>query len=324
MTRVVNVVFVLASDVQLLDVAGPAQVFSTIGAVTDTSCELRYVADTEIVASHQGLPLHAETDWPVLTAEDLVVVPGWQIGTAGRLPQPVSDALLVRIAHHHRRGGQVMSVCSGAFALAAAGLLDGHRATTHHAIQDRLVELYPRVRLVRDVLYVSDDRIHTSAGIASGIDLALNHVCDRLGARVAARIARAMVVYARRNGTQPQDSVMLRHRDHLDNLVHQAQDVIDERYAERLPLASLATQLAVSERTLTRAFVRALGITPLRYQQAIRRERAELLIGSGSTVEAAAWEVGFEDARMLRRLRSSHPHPVLPRGQSGGGRSVFR
>ncbi len=300
-----KVVFLLAQDVHLLDVAGPSQVFSMVNNVSGISWNQIYLADTSTVVSHQGLLLHAGTEWPKLAVEDLVVVPGWHIGSASRLSQPMSDALLDRVAIHHRKGGEVMSVCAGAFALGAAGLLAERRATTHHTIQDRLAELYPRVRLVRDVLYVSDDRIHTSAGIASGIDLALNLISERLGARVAARAAREMVVYARRNGTEPQLSVMLRHRGHLDDLVHQAQDLIDERYVEKLPLADLAEAIAVSERTLTRAFVRTLGVTPLRYQQAIRLERAELLIASGSSVEAAAREVGFEEARMLRRLRSS-------------------
>jgi transcriptional regulator GlxA family with amidase domain len=96
---------------------------------------------------------------------------------------------------------------------------------------------------------------------------------------------------------------MLRHRDHLNDLAHRVQDVIDARYADRLPLTDLAGQIGVSERTLTRIFTAATGLTPLRYQQLLRLERAEHLIGHGTTVESAARTVGFEDARMLRRLR---------------------
>jgi transcriptional regulator GlxA family with amidase domain len=196
-----------------------------------------------------------------------------------------------------------MSVCAGALALAATGLLDDRRATTHHELQDELARRHPRVQVVRDVLFVSQDRVHTSAGIASGIDLALHLVTRRHGPAVAARVARSMVVYARRNGREPQESVMLRHRDHLDDLVHRVQDLIDTRFRETLPLEVLARSVDVSERTLTRAFTRAVGTTPLRYQQQVRVERALLLIGSGATVEGAAREVGFEDSRMLRRLR---------------------
>lgn len=299
MTRVL---FVLPPGVHLLDLSGPAQAFASVwedGPVY----ELLYVAAQREVASRQGLGLVAETVWPELAPEDLVVIPGWGVGEAP-VEQPVVDWLLDRIGQHHDAGGTVVSVCAGAFALAATGLLDGRRATTHHSLQDELQRRHPQVHVVRDVLFVSEDRLHTSAGIASGIDLALHLIADRHGPATAARVARSMVVYARRNGLQPQESVMLRHRDHLDDLVHRTQDVIDERYADLLPLAELAAGVAVSERTLTRAFTSAVGLTPLRYQQQVRLERAELLIGAGTMVEVAARTVGFEDARMLRRLRA--------------------
>ncbi len=144
----------------------------------------------------------------------------------------------------------------------------------------------------------------TSAGIASGIDLALHLVAGRHGPAVAAQVARDMVVYARRNGHEPQASAMFRHRSHLDDTVHRAQDLIDTRFDRPLPLPHLASAVGVSERTLTRLFSRATGLTPLRYQQTLRLERAEHLISHGATVDAAAHSVGFEDARMLRRLRT--------------------
>ena len=154
------------------------------------------------------------------------------------------------------------------------------------------------------MLYVLDGRVVTSAGIASGIDLALHLVATAHGPAAAARIAREMVVYARRNGDEPQASAMLRHRSHLSDAVHRVQDLIDSRFTERLPLAGLAAASGISQRTLTRRFAAATGLTPLRYQQLLRAERAEHLIGHGVTVESAARAVGFEDARMLRRLRA--------------------
>jgi transcriptional regulator GlxA family with amidase domain len=158
--------------------------------------------------------------------------------------------------------------------------------------------------VVRDVLYVVDGRLITSAGIASGIDLALYLMATRHGPAVAAKIARTMVVYARRNGDEQQASAMLRHRWHLSDTVHRVQDLIEGRLAERLPLADLARTAGCSERTVTRRFAGATGMTPLRYQELLRVERAEHLIGQGMTVESAARTVGFEDARMLRRLRA--------------------
>jgi transcriptional regulator GlxA family with amidase domain len=299
--RARTVVFVLAPGLHLLDLAGPAQVFSS-ASDHGAPYSLSYVGDEETVATHQGLPLQTSTRWPDLGADDLVVVPGWRIGD-GPPPMPLSREMLGRIADHHERGGRVVSVCAGAFALARAGLLDGRRATTHHDVQEDLARLHPRVHVVEDVLYVSDDRVYSSAGIASGIDLALHLVALDHGPAVAARVARTMVVYARRNGSAAQASAMLRHRDHLADVVHRAQDVIDAEFRRSLPLGELASSVGVSERTLTRSFKEATGTTPLRYQQELRVERAGHLVEQGWTHESAAHEVGFSDARMLRRLR---------------------
>ncbi len=301
-----RIVFLLVPGVHLLDLAGPAQVFGTAAAFGHPY-ELHYVAERESVLSAQGLPLQAGTVWPELGVDDLLVVPGWHVpdDPDPTLPLPLGPASLEALRAHHATGGTVASVCAGTQALGAAGLLDGRRCTTHHDLQDELARRHPRAHVVRDVLFTTDDRVVTSAGIASGIDLALHLVAGRHGPAVAAQVARDMVVYARRNGHEPQASAMLRHRSHLDDSVHRVQDLIDARFAEALPLSRLAAAGGVSERTLTRAFSRATGgLTPLRYQQALRLERAEHLISHGATVEAAARDVGFDDARMLRRLRS--------------------
>lgn len=298
-----RIVFFLVPNVHLLDLAGPAQVFST---ARDLGYDygLRYVAEAPDVPTAQGLPVRADVAWPDLRPDDVILVPGWRSPRRSAEP-PLSPASQRVLRSHHAAGGTVASVCSGADALGAAGLLDGRRYTTHHALTDMMAARYPTSSIVRDVLYVEDDRVITSAGIASGIDLCLHLVAVDCGAVAAARVAREMVVYARRNGDELQDSVMLRHRAHLNDLGHRVQDVIDSRFAERLPLRMLAADVGVSERTLTRAFTAATGLTPLRYQQLLRLERAEHLIGHGSTVEAAARAVGFDDARMLRRLRHS-------------------
>ncbi|OZM70974.1 AraC family transcriptional regulator [Amycolatopsis antarctica] len=293
-----RVVFLLVPRLHLLDLAGPAQVFST-AADLGHDYRLSYVAEEAEVPTAQGLPLRAQTRWPELGPEDLVVVPGWRSTVRVR----VGAGSLARLRAHHALGGTVASVCAGADALGQAGLLDGRRCTTHHVLQDELARRYPAATVVRDVLYVIDGRIVTAAGIASGIDLALHLVAGREGPGVAARIARSMVVYARRNGDDQQSSAMLRHRSHLRDEVHRVQDLIDARFTGRLPLPELARATGCSERTLTRSFVDATGTTPLRYQQTLRLERAEHLIGAGATVESAARSVGFADARMLRRLR---------------------
>lgn len=299
MTRVV---FLLLPKLHLLDLAGPAQAFST-AADLGLGYTAHYVAETEEVTSAQGLPLRAATAWPDLGPRDLVLVPGWRSpGTAGG-PRLSADQVR-RLREHHDRGGTVGSVCSGAFALGQAGLLDGRRCTTHHELQDELARRFPSATVLRDRLFVTDARVVTSAGIASGIDLALHLIATRHGPAVAARIARGMVVYARRGGEASQESAMLRHRSHLSDAVHRVQDVIDARFDQPLRLTDLAAGAGVSERTLTRLFNGATGMTPLRYQSVLRLERAEHLIAQGDTVETAARVVGFADARMLRRLRA--------------------
>jgi transcriptional regulator GlxA family with amidase domain len=298
---VTEVVFLLAPRVHLLDLAGPAQAFST-AAEFGQAYRLHYVGEQEEVPTQQGVPLKVTTRWPQLSRDDLVVVPGWRVPGRGH-DRKFGAETGERLKAHHDRGGQVASICAGAFALGHAGLLDGRRCTTHHDLQDELAQRFPRACVVRDVLYVVDGPVVSSAGIASGIDLSLHLLARRHGPGFAARVAREMVVYARRNGDEQQTSAMLRYRSHIHDVVHRVQDVIDSRFTDRLPLADLAREGGVSERTLTRLFDRAVGLTPLRYQQMLRVERAEHLIGHGTTVEAAARAVGFEDARMLRRLR---------------------
>lgn len=297
-----RVVFLLLPRTHLLDLAGPAQVFST-AAELGRDYELSYVSQHDEVISAQGLPLRADTEWPELTADDLVLVPGSRVPEPPRWPR-LHSATAQKLRSHHAAGGTIASVCSGADVLGQAKLLDGRRCTTHHDLQDELARRYPDASVVRDVLFVSDRRVVTSAGIASGIDLALHLLADEHGPGEAARVARAMVVYARRNGDEQQASAMLRHRAHLDDAVHRVQDIIDARFTDALPLSELAAAVGVSERTLTRSFTRATGLTPLRYQQILRLERADHLLGRGATAESAARAVGLADARMLRRIRT--------------------
>ncbi|MDH6128286.1 DJ-1/PfpI family protein [Kitasatospora sp. GP82] len=298
-----HIAFLLVPGVHLLDLAGPAQVFSTASDFGHPYT-LSYIAEQTLVPTAQGLPLVARLDWPDLGPDDLIVVPGWRTLTLTDGPA-IGAASLQVLRDHHARGGTVASVCAGAEALGRAGLLDGRRCTTHHDVQDELALRHPGAVVVRDVLFTTDDRVVTSAGIASGIDLALHLIATRHGPAVAAQVARDMVVYARRNGDEPQTSAMLRHRSHLDDTVHRAQDLIDARFDQPLPLPALASAVGVSERTLTRLFSRATGgLTPLRYQQTLRLERAEHLISHGATAAAAARSVGFDDPRMLRRLRA--------------------
>jgi len=285
-----EVVFLLPQGLRLLDLAGPTEVYRT-AAAHGLPYRVSFVADEPDPVTAEGLVVRAGATLPPLSPSDLVFVTGTV--TTGTL-----DALRL----HHEGGGTVVGVDAGVDALGRAGLLDGRRCTTHHDLRRDLAKRYPAATVVEDVLHVVDSRVAT-AGTGCGVDLALRLIALAHGASTAARIARAMVVYPRRNGDEQADSVPLRYRGHVDDLAHRLQDLVEARFTERLRLIDMSRELGFSERTLTRHFRRATGLTPLRYQQLLRAERAELLIGRGATVDAAARAVGLTDARALRALR---------------------
>lgn len=307
-----RVLIVLPEQVQLLDVAGPAQVFTNATGI-GADYRVVYLAERPTTVSRQGLGLVAGTHWdPWETPDpdDLLLVPGWDTRAA---PAAVTPGVLARIRAHWEAGGRIASVCAGALALAEAGVLEGRSATTHHDLVDRLA-VHPGVHVLRDVLFTCEPRLHTSAGIAGGIDLALHLVAHDHGPALAARVARTLVVAAWRPGSASQRSVVLVHRDHMDDLVHRAQDVLDDPHRPPPSLERLGRDLGVSGRTLARHFVAATGMTPQVYATAVRRERATQLHAQGATREEAARAVGYADARSLR----SRDTAVEP-GQTGRG-----
>ena len=287
----------LLPDVHLQDMAGPVQVLSE-AAHLGGAYQLSYCGAERAVRSAQGLLLAELLPLPQPRDGDLVLVPGTSSATLDRLAPPVE---WLRAAA--RAGAQIASVCSGAFALARAGLLDGRRCTTHWKVAARLRAEAPRARVVEDCLFVEDGGIVTSAGVASGIDMALALVEKDFGPLVVARVAREMVVYLRRNGDEQQRSVYLDHRTHLHPGVHRVQDFLVANPQKKPALADLARMAAMSPRHLARVFRRATGITPKQFAAKVKVQVARDLLGDPQrTVEGIASSCGFEDARQLRRL----------------------
>ncbi|MGL4174599.1 MAG: GlxA family transcriptional regulator [Dermatophilaceae bacterium] len=295
-----HVVLVIPDRAHLMDVAGPAQVF-TSAAEAGGAYTLTYVGADVLTRTHQGPAVETTSQWPPLTPSDLVLVAGWKTTPDAR---PLPPELLDRIVGHWQSGGAVASVCAGALVLARVGILTGQHATTHHDLVDDLAR-HPGVTVVRDRLYTCSGRLHTSAGVASGIDLALHLVAHDHGPALAARVARTLVVPAWRPGAATQASVMLVSRDHLSDLTHRAQDLLDDPDRAPTSLAALAGQLGVSGRTLSRHFVAAIGLTPHAYATAVRRDHAAQLRSQGWTQHAAAVAVGYADPRSLRTRRRS-------------------
>ncbi|MFF5189388.1 GlxA family transcriptional regulator [Streptomyces sp. NPDC000345] len=296
-----RVLVLVLPEVNLLDLAGPVQVFDA-AAYLGGGYRLEYVAETEVLRSAQGLRLAglAPLSTSRVAAGDLVLVPGPRLTGSDRL---VARTVVRWTREAYDAGARVASVCTGAVVLGEAGLLDGRACTTHWSLTSAMRDRYPRARVREAALYVHDGRISTSAGISSGIDLALSLVERERGPQLAAKVARELVLYLRREGNAAQISPFLRHRDHVQPAVHRVQDHLAQHLDTSLTLRELAAIAGLSPRGLTRAFTAATGLTPFAYQRQLRLERARtLLSGTDLTVEAIALRCGFGDARQLRRM----------------------
>ncbi|MEH2014008.1 GlxA family transcriptional regulator [Nostoc sp.] len=298
-----QVIFLVLEGVELLDLAGPAQVFS-IAASLGAPYSLHFCGNIGGVRSAQGLFLGQLELLPSVEARDLIVVAGVALD---QLNQSLLDATTRDwIIDAHAKGTCIASICTGAIVLGEAGLLDGRRCTTHWFVIQDLQQRYPTARVVDSVLYVSDRGIVTSAGIASGIDMALSLVEQQHKPHLAALVARYLVIYLRRNGSQSQQSVYLEYRNHLHPGVHQVQNWLAEHAMESVSLAELAKIAHTSVRSFSRAFKEATGLTPVQYQQRLRLEVAAMLLQSDLSIEAIAARCGFDDARHFRRLWQRH------------------
>lgn len=295
-----RIFFLIVPSVHLLDMAGPVQVFWEASGLGG-AYEIRYCARRETIRSAQGLQLAGLEPLPDVRSRDTILVPGLDSSTLGDMSH-----VPVRWLREAAAAGALLgSICSGAFVLARAGLLDGRQCTTHWKVAARLQSEYPAARVVRNRLFVRDGSLITSAGVASGIDMALSMVEANHGPITAARVAREMVVYLRRSGESSQTSVFLDFRTHLHPGVHRAQDWLASHMEERPTIEQLAGVAGMSPRNLTRVFRQATGISVKDYVTRMRLEVAASLLRSPDyTLERVASECGFKDSRQLRRLWS--------------------
>ncbi|ONI78213.1 AraC family transcriptional regulator [Kribbella sp. ALI-6-A] len=246
------------------------------------------------VETTNGYAMLVPSGLRALDRADTVVVPGWL-----PIEEPPSAAVVRALLRAHRRGARLVSICSGSFALAATGLLDGRAATTHWAYSAELQRRFPGVRVDPDVLYIDHGDIATSAGSGTGLDLCLHLVRNDHGAAYAARVARRMVMPPQREGGQVQYRVET--TPSTDSLAP-VLDWATERLAEPITVDDLAARAAMSPRTLTRRFAEQLGTTPGQWILARRIARTrELLETTDLPVDTIATQVGLSSAVNLRR-----------------------
>ncbi|MET7402526.1 helix-turn-helix domain-containing protein [Dactylosporangium sp. NPDC005572] len=262
-----------------------------------------------------GAQLHTPHGLDAFAAADTVIVPG-VAGVHGDPPAAVLDAL----RHAHARGARILSICSGAFALAAAGLLDGRRATTHWRYAEVFRRRFPAVDLDPDVLYIADGPVWTSAGSAAGLDLCLHVVRSDHGAAIANAVARRLVVQPHRDGGQAQyiESPMPPAAE--DDRIAASIAWALEHLAEPMTVEGLAARAHMSPRTYLRHFARATGTSPIRWliRQRVQASLA-LLETSDEPVERIATAVGFETPVTFR-----HHFAGVMRTSPSSYRNAFR
>jgi transcriptional regulator GlxA family with amidase domain len=298
-----RVVFVAFDDCQVLDLTGPLEVFSMASrlaagptppyrteVVTESGEAFRASCGMEIAPDRAISGTSGRID-------TLVVVGG--LGTRGALRSP---ALVGWISRAARRSRRVVSVCSGAYLLAAAGLLDGKRATTHWAECDRLGEAFPAVTVERDPIFVRDGNVWTSAGVTAGMDLALHLVENDLGADVARAVARELVMFVQRPGGQAQFSTQLAAQRPRTSTLQALESWIPDHLDEDLAVPLLAARCAMSPRHFARAFRSELGVTPGTYVGSMRVEAARrLLETTGRGIGDIALACGFGTIETMHR-----------------------
>jgi transcriptional regulator GlxA family with amidase domain len=299
--RVIEIV--AFARVQLLDVSGPLQVFSTANDIVAESggappYALRVVAQAggNVIAS-AGLGLAADRLPPLGAALDTLVIAGGD-GVQAAVADPALVDWIRRRAESARR---VASVCTGAFLLAATGLLDGRRAATHWSLCVELARKFPAVKVEPDPIFVCDGPIWTSAGVTAGIDLALALVEKDLGRTLALAVARYLVVFLKRPGGQAQFSTALSLQAAEDKFgaLH---DWINAHLADEISLAVLARQAGMSQRSFSRRYTQATGLTPGRAIERIRVEAArQMLLQSRLPIKRICRRCGFGSEETMRR-----------------------
>jgi transcriptional regulator GlxA family with amidase domain len=292
-----RIAFLLFPDFQLLDAAGPISAFEIADRYVPGTYELRVVAaEPGAVASTSGASLNAVALPRAASIDTLLIAGGEGTRAASRDPR------LVKFVH--RCGAatrRVASVCSGAYILAATGLLDGRAATTHWTRSADFARKFPRVRLDADRIFVQSGKFWSSAGITAGIDLSLALIAEDLGETVARKVAQQLVVYYRRPGGQSQFSTLLE-LERADGRFAPLLDYVRSNLRSRLSVDELAAQACMSPRNFARAFHGETGTSPAKAVMRLRAEtaRAQLERG-GNSVQQVAQSCGFGDPERMRR-----------------------
>lgn len=301
-----QVAIVAYPDVQSLDVTGPLEVFSGANTLIEATGRSDVGYRVQVLSA---------ADEPLRTSSGLTIQPDGRLdegskrldtlvvaGGPGAHDACADSALIDWIGHASRRARRVTSVCTGAFLLAEAGLLDGRRATTHWAAASELARRYPAVRVDPEPIFVRDGNVWTSAGVTAGMDLALALVEEDLDRDAALSIARHLVLFLRRPGNQAQFSATLAAQEPSREPLREVRAHIAENLGGDLSVEALAQRTCMSPRHFARVFRVETGVTPARYVESVRIEAARRsLEDTNEPIAAVALKCGFGTAETMRR-----------------------
>ncbi len=317
----VHVCFVLLPGSLILDWAGPAEAFRIANQLLTAGgkpprFQLRYIGPIAAPATSVGIQVTGVEPLPTRLAEPTWLVLVGMPGTGFDVSQPgVRDTVeWLRALEPGERGLQLVTICAGALLAARAGLLDGRRVTTHHQHLDELRVIAPGCEVVAHRVFVLGDAVASSAGVTTGIDLALHLIAQECGAPLASKAAQAMVVALRRGPQDPELSPFLAYRNHMHPALHRVQDAISAEPEREWTVPRMADAGHTSPRHLTRLFLAYAGVAPLEYLRRIRLTVARAALESGHNVSQAAELAGFSSDTQLRRAWRRFDQDGTPSG----------
>ena len=282
---------------------GPMELLWTAGRLNgpEPFFNLRLVSTaTNPLTSPSGLPIHCHSTIEEVTKADLVIVPAFDGDVLSQLAANSAAAPWVRAMHE--RGADVASICTGAFVLAEAGLLDGKTATTHWIAQDLFRQRYPRVQILPEQIVVDHGRVCTSGGATSFLTLTAYLVDKYCGAEAARQMSKIFLIDMNK-GPQTAYAIFSTQKNHGDREILEAQEMIERQGSRELSVVELASRVNMSSRNFIRRFKAATGNTPIEYIQRVRIEAAKHALESGSDpVDSVAARIGYDDVGSFRSV----------------------
>jgi transcriptional regulator GlxA family with amidase domain len=296
--------FIIPPQVELLDLAGPLQVFTEAQYYGfEATIEFYFYSDNPISTSGLGFGKVSHFDKAELKEGDYVFVPGMNFDYVNSISFRAERAFFNWLKECSEKKVIVCSICNGAFALGFAGLLKNTECTTHWRRVKELQTQFPEAKILSDCLYIRSNDVYTSAGISAGIDLALAILEDLKGPFFTHKVARGLVVYHRRSGKHRQQSIYLDYRNHINPQIHEVQDFLIENLSKENSIEDLSNLVGMSPRNLSRVFKEKTGSTILEYLTLLRKERASTMLHNPEyTIEYIAAQCGFKTPRQLNRI----------------------